>query len=87
MKKLISILSILFLLGAVDLSAKCFNFKNGDGIKVCLPGTGASAEKKAKAACKQVKGSDCGGVTGYSGSCKGRCVDESGKESKELKAD
>jgi hypothetical protein len=87
LKKIFLFLSILFLLETVSLTAKCFNFKDGDGIKVCLPGTGISAEKKAKAACKKVKGSECGNVTGYSGSCKGRCVDESGTEKKELKAD
>lgn len=87
MKKILLVCSFVLLAGSLSLSAKCFNFSEGDGIKVCINGgTGFAIEKKAKAACKQVKGSDCGNTTGNSGTCNGRCVDESGKEHKNLKA-
>lgn len=70
----------------MNLSAKCFNFSEGDGIKVCIDGTGFSTEKKAKAVCEKAKGGKCGNVTGNSGSCNGKCFDESGKEHRNLKA-
>ncbi len=87
MKKLSILVVSLFLAVSMNLSAKCFNFSDGDGVKVCINGTGASVEKKAKAVCEAAKGSKCGNVTGNSGSCKGKCLDESGASHKELKAD
>jgi hypothetical protein len=87
MKKILVICSLVLFMSGMSLSAKCFNFSEGDGIKVCIDGTGAGVEKKAKEACMTVKGSKCGNVTGNSGTCKGRCVDASGTEHKSLKAD
>lgn len=88
MKKLSILVAGLFLAISMNLSAKCFNFSEGGGIKVCVPGTGFSSEKKAKEVCEKVKGGKCGNVTGNSGSCSGgKCYDGSGKESRDLKAD
>ena len=65
-------------------SAACYNFSNGDGYKVCVKGDSFDDRKKATALCKQVKGSDCGNIQGYSSSCNGKCVDENGNKKSSL---
>ncbi len=70
------------------VSAKCYNFRDGDGYKACVKGDGFSDRKKAKKNCKKAKGSDCGNITGYSSSChsnSGKCVDENGKTHRSLR--
>ncbi|MCG9875964.1 MAG: hypothetical protein MH321_14400 [Leptospiraceae bacterium] len=81
--------SALFL--SVDLSAKCFNFSKAKDVSICVDGNDNKARGIAKAACKQNTGSDCGNVTGYSGSScnsgKVKCVDASGKNQKKISVD
>lgn len=92
MKKII-ISSVLFMLfySSNSIYAKCFTFKKADGIKVCLNGNSNADRKKASDVCKSVNGSDCGGISGYSGSCQKsnstKCIDEAGAEQKSLKVD
>lgn len=76
---------------ALSLQAKCFQFRNGGDIRVCIDGNDNKTRKAASDVCESIKGSDCGPISGYSGSCnKGsstRCFDGSGKEHKKLTAD
>lgn len=73
------------------LSAKCFGFSKNKDYKVCIDGDSNAVRKKARDVCKSKSGSDCGNITGYSGSCNAsgsiKCLDESGSEKKSLKAD
>lgn len=72
-------------LGTSSLSAKCYGFRDAD-VKVCVEGDGFKERKKAGEICKTVKGSDCGAVTGNSGSCTGpKCYGEDGKQNKNIK--
>ena len=76
-------LAVVVLCG-VTASAACYNFSNSDGYKVCVKGDSFDDRKKATALCKQVKGSDCGNIQGYSSSCNGKCVDEKGDKKSSL---
>ena len=76
-------LAVVALCGG-SASAACYNFSNGDGYKVCVNCDSFDDRKKATALCKQVKGSDCGNIQGYSSSCNGKCVDEKGAKKSSL---
>jgi hypothetical protein len=73
------------------LSAKCFGFSKNKEITVCINGESYAVRKQAQEVCKSKSGSDCGNITGYSGSCNAsgskKCLDESGSEKKSLKVD
>jgi hypothetical protein len=80
-------LAIALTFTASSLSAKCYGFKDAD-IKVCVNGDGFKERKKASDICKGVVGTDCGGITGNSGSCTGpKCYDESGSKKSNIKVD
>jgi hypothetical protein len=90
MNKISIILAICLMGSSSALFAKCFTFKKSD-IRVCIDGNSNAERKKAQDICDKANGSDCGGISGYSGNCKTagkvKCFDGSGSEQKDLKAD
>lgn len=88
MRKTVLLLStIFFLIGSVNLMAKCYTFSNGGEYQACVKGDSFADRKVAKDNCSKAKGSDCGNVSSYSSSChsnSGKCVDENGKLSRSL---
>lgn len=87
MKKISLVFSLIAVMSflASGLSAKCYGFRDAD-IKVCVNGDSFADRKKASEVCKGVKGSDCGAITGNSGSCTGpKCYDENGKKDSNIK--
>ena len=89
MRKISLVLGLVIAItfAASSLSAKCYGFKDAD-IKVCVNGDGFKERKKASDICKSVSGTDCGGITGNSGSCTGpKCYDESGSKKSNIKVD
>ncbi len=90
MKKitLFVIASLFVAFSSLSLFAKCYSFRDGGEYKVCVKGDSFSDRKKAMAICKKAKGSDCGSVSSYSSSChsnSGKCYDENGSASRDLK--
>ncbi|HMV42365.1 MAG TPA: hypothetical protein PK079_02555 [Leptospiraceae bacterium] len=89
MKKLALVISIVLAtaFSTSSLFAKCYGFRDAD-IKVCVNGDSNADRKKASETCKKVVGADCGGITGYSGSCTGpKCYDDGGNKKSNIKVD
>ncbi|WCL47728.1 hypothetical protein [Leptospira sp. GIMC2001] len=87
-------ITIIFLFASIttttSLSAKCFSFNKAKDVKVCVPGNDNKARGQAMAACKKAQKSDCGNITGYSGSCqsgKDKCLDGNGNSQKKISVD
>ena len=93
MKKTSLLFSLLIILNFTSsaLYAKCYSFRKAEGVKVCINGDSNADRRKAQDLCKNITGSDCGGVGGYTGSCsKGenlKCYNEEGKEQKNISVD
>lgn len=78
-----------FAVGSVASTAhaKCFGFRDAD-ITVCIDGNDNATRGQAEEVCESVTGDDCGGISGYSGSCSGSdCYDGDGEQHSRLSAD
>lgn len=77
------------LLGPSLAEARCFSFR-GESIKVCVSGSGGSAERQAESVCEDVVGHSCS-ASGHSGECRRsgsvRCYDASGNEQSHIDPD
>lgn len=71
-------------------NAKCFAFSDSDAV-VCIDGNDNATRRQATEVCEDATGSDCGNITGYSGSCRSsgdrQCYDASGDEVSSASAD
>ncbi len=94
MRKLLagSFAALSILAFAANASAKCYHFSDAPSdVYVCVGKDGSDSfadRKKAKKVCDKKTGKDCGSVGSYSSSCHsnaGKCYDESGKASRDLK--
>ena len=69
--------------------ARCYSFR-GESIKVCVAGSGGSAERQAESVCQGVVGHSCS-ASGNSGECRRsssvRCYDASGSEQNHIDPD
>ena len=90
MKKILILTLVTSCFSLAELSAKCFGFSKNKDYKVCVDGDSNASRKQAQEVCKSKSGSDCGNITGYSGSCNAgsvKCLDASGTEKKSIKVD
>jgi hypothetical protein len=91
MKKILVLTLAISIFSFAELSAKCFGFSKNKDYKVCIDGESNAVRKQAQEVCKSKSGSDCGNITGYSGSCNAsgsvKCLDASGAEKKSLKVE
>lgn len=90
MKKFAIVLFAMFCFFALIVptaSAKCFSFSEAD-VKVCIDGNDNATRNAAKEVCENATGSDCGNITGTSGSCNGTsCYDASGDQVRSISVD
>ncbi|MGK0290578.1 MAG: hypothetical protein ACI86H_002037 [bacterium] len=92
MKKLIMLffMAMLFIAFNSSASAKCQRGSDwkvgGKKFYVCVKGQGFSARKKAKKACKKIKGRSCRSASGFKSSCSGGyCYTINGRKHKYLR--
>lgn len=86
---LAALAAFTLLVGPSLAEARCFSFR-GEDIKVCVAGSGGSAERQAESVCEDVVGHSCS-ASGNSGECRRssstRCYDASGSEQSHINPD
>lgn len=86
---LAALAAFTLLIGPSLAEARCFSFR-GEDIKVCVSGSGGSAERQAESVCEDVVGHSCS-ASGNSGECRRssstRCYDASGNEQSHIDPD
>ena len=94
MKRIASVIGPFLAIAALTIApnlaeARCFAFR-GESIRVCVSGSGGSAERQAESVCEDVVGHSCS-ASGNSGECRrsGRvqCYDASGTEQSHIDPD
>ena len=93
MKNVIKMAAAFALVGGLVLpsiaEARCYAFRD-TGVRVCVEGSGGSAERQARAVCEQVTGNSCR-TTGNSGECRSsgrvQCYDADGNQQRHINPD